>query len=94
MSKKRTQKMGRPRGPLFKRVRPRANPERLSDVDVLNLAIQITRDPVDGTPISDKVFAETIMHCDTRTIRKYREGRRLPKLARSVCEEIVRQKRD
>lgn len=88
---KRTQKMGRPRGALFKRVKLPQNPERLSDINALNLAIQLTMD-VDGTtPISDKAFAETVLRCDSRTIRKYREGRALPKLARSVCDEIVRQ---
>lgn len=91
---KRTQKMGRPRGRLFRKVPVSwaANPDRLSDRTLLNLAIQLSKDPVEGTPITDTVFAETVLECDTRTIRKYREGRRLPKLARSVCEEIVRQK--
>lgn len=85
----RTRKMGRPRE--VPPVKSRAKPENLSDVDVLNLAIQLTRDPEDDTPISDKLFAETVLHCNVRTIRKYRDGRRLPKLARSVCEDIVRQ---
>lgn len=93
---KRTQKMGRPRGPGFRRVPLKwaANPERLSDVTILNLAVQVSRDPADGTPMTDKVFADTVLHCDTRTIRKYRAGRALPKLARSICEQIVRDVRN
>lgn len=93
MQTKRTQRMGRPRGKLFRKVPEKwaANPENLSDVNVLNLAIQLSKDPTDSTPITDKVFAEMTLHCDSRTLRKYREGRALPKLARSVCEEICRQ---
>lgn len=88
--------MGRPRGRLFRKVPAKwaAYPEGLGDVTVLNLAIQLSRDPVDGTPITDKAFAETILHCDTRTIRKYRGGRALPKLTRSICEQIVRDVRN
>lgn len=92
---KRTQKMGRPRGRLFRRVPLKwaEHPERLSDVTVLNLAIQLSVDPLEGTPITDKAFAESVLQCDTRTIRKYREGRALPKLARSICEQVIRDAR-
>ena len=92
METKRTQRMGRPRGKLFRKVPVKwaANPERLSDVNILNLAVQLTRDVDDGTPITDKRFCELYLQCDTRTLRKYREGRKLPKLARSVCEDLVR----
>lgn len=83
----RTREMGRPR--LTPPVKTRAKPENMSDIDVLNKAIEVTVDEDMQQPITDKAFAEKILHCNVRTIRKYRDGRRLPALARKVCEDII-----
>lgn len=61
---------------------------RRADVELLERAIAATKDD-EGKPITRYAFAEKYLLCDRRTLRKYAAGRRLPKLARQKCLELL-----
>lgn len=74
---------GRPR--QERPTRPRALPENLTDAELIARAID------KSAPMTDREFAETILLCHPRTLRKYlQEGRTLPPLAREKLLDLVR----
>lgn len=80
---------GRPR--QARPTRPRAAPHKLTDAELIARAISVSK-AADGTPITDRDFAERILLCHPRTLRKYlQEGRTLPALAREKLVELVRE---
>lgn len=70
------------------------NPAKLSDVDLLQMAIAATPDPLpgkEGRAIPATRFAADVAMCNDRTLRRYQAGARsLPRLLRSKLETIVR----
>jgi len=71
----------------------RVTPDKLRDAELLVRAMRVARvrarrrrqeEPTDAQ------FAERIMLCHPRTLRKYLEGRALPALAREKLIELVK----
>lgn len=61
---------------------------RLTDAELLRKAIEHTRTD-EGEPITHAAFADKYLLCNERSLRKYLAGRRLPPLARRLCERII-----
>jgi hypothetical protein len=82
---------GRPHGPR-PNVSPRKAPSKLSDPELIVRAMDAVReeysDDPDG-PLTDRKFAESVLLCHPRTLRKYLDGRPLPALAREKLLKIV-----
>jgi len=76
-----------PRRKRGRNVRPKDKAPS-TDVRLLERAIAATKDDA-GEPITRYAFAEKYLLCDRRTLRKYAAGRRLPKLARQKCLELL-----
>lgn len=69
------------------------NPAKLSDVELLHMAIAATPDPLpgkEGRAIPATRFAQDVAMCNDRTLRRYQAGARsLPRLLRDKLETIV-----
>lgn len=80
---------GRPRNPRATRLR--VKPENLTDPELIARAIKVSRSAENADePITDREFAERILLCHPRTLRKYLDGRPLPPLAREKLVQIVK----
>lgn len=62
----------------------------LTDVELIDKAVAVTLDPDTREPITYKRFADVVLCCNDRTLRKYRNGRRLPGLERKTLVSILR----
>jgi hypothetical protein len=66
---------------------------RLTDPELIVRAMDAVKDTFEqdyGEPLTDKAFAEAILLCHPRTLRKYLDGRPLPALAREKLVKLVK----
>jgi hypothetical protein len=83
---------GRPHGPR-PAVSARRSTMRLTDPELIVRAMDAVKDTFEqdyGEPLTDKAFAEAILLCHPRTLRKYLDGRPLPALAREKLVKLVK----
>lgn len=81
-----TRTRGRPR--KARPTRHRISPAKLTDAELLVRAMHVVRRRTPAT--TDAQFAEHVLLCHPRTLRKHLDGRRLPPLAREKLLQLVK----